>query len=279
MRRITKKEKIYITIASTIIGLAIVALAIILFSNDVAARDNMIFGGLTIAFSLPAAADYIEYKWKKAVEENFPDFLREMAERLRSGMPFYKALEAATSRNYGPLTPELKKLTYQLSWGSRPEDAFDAFAERIGTPLARRISILLQEVGRMGGETARVIETIGNFLRSIQLMEKERASELRIHILTIYTAFFTFMIISIILVTKFFYPLYFSLAEYPGALKPLMTPIEARQILLHMLSIEAVTSGLMAGKISEKRISAGLKHAMILLVISLIVYNYLVKPI
>ena len=279
MRKITKKEKILVSATSATIGMAVIVIAVTMLGSNVVARDNVIFGGLTIAFSLPAAIDYIEYRWKKSVEEKFPDFLREMAERLRSGMSFYKALEAAAKRDYGPLTEELKILIYQISWGAKPEEAFQAFAKRIGTPLARRVSILLLEVGKMGAKTAMVLETIGDFLRSIQLIEKEKTAELRIHMLTIYTAFLTFMIISAILVTKFFYPLYFSIAEYAGALKPLMTPIEARQLLLHMLSIEAITSGLMAGKISEKRISAGLKHAIILLAISLIIYNYLVKPI
>lgn len=278
MRKITKQEKTGITIISIFIGLMIIVFVFIRYGHDPVTRDNLIFSGLIIAFAFPAAVDYAEYRWRKSVEERFPDFLREMAERLRSGMPFYKALEAASNRNYGPLTPELKKLTYQISWGLSPEEAFNSFAERIGTPLAKRVSVLLLEVGRMGAETARVLDTISGFLRSLQMMERERIAELRVHMLTIYSSFIAFMIVSIILITNFFYPLYLSTAMYGGPIQPLLSPLEARQILLHMLSIEAVTGGLMAGKMSERRISAGLKHSIILLTVSLILFNYFVKP-
>lgn len=278
MRKMTKREKTGITIISILTGIMTIIVAFIRYGHNPITRDNLIFSGLIIAFTFPAAVDYVEYKWRKSVEERFPDFLREMAERLRSGMPFYKALEAATERNYGPLTPELKKLIHQISWGQPPEKAFDIFAQRIGTPLAKRVSILLLEVGRMGAETAKVLDTISEFLRSLQMMERERIAELRVHMLTIYSSFTAFMIVSIILITNFFYPLYISTSIYGGPIQPLLTPIEARQILLHMLAIEAVTGGLMAGKMAERRISAGLKHAIILLTVSLILFNYFVKP-
>lgn len=278
MRKITSREKKAITIISVAIGLAIIIFSFIKFGDNPVNRDNLIFGGLIVSFTFPAALDYAEYRWRKSVEERFPDFLREMAERLRSGMPFFKALEAASRRNYGPLTPELERLTYQISWGLPPEEAFKSLAKRIGTPLAKRVSVLLLEVGRMGAETARVLDTISDFLRSLQMIEKERIAELRVHVLTIYLSFIAFMIVSIILITSFFYPLYLSTTTYGGPIQPLLTPLEARQILLHMLSIEAVTGGLVAGKMSERRISAGLKHAIILLLISLILFNYFVRP-
>jgi len=127
----------------------------------------------------------------------------------------------------------------------------------------------------MGTESAEVLETMGRYIRSLQLMEKEKTAELKVHMLTIYTAFIAFILISVILINSFFYPLQEISSEIGSILIKTISPQTARTYLYHMILIEAVASGLMIGKITENRITAGLKHIIILAITSLIAYNIL----
>ena len=52
-----------------------------------------------------------------------PDFLRDLATSIRTGVPINSALEQASKRMYGPLTRELEVMIAHMSWGMNFEEA------------------------------------------------------------------------------------------------------------------------------------------------------------
>ena len=60
-----------------------------------------------------------------------------------------------------------------------------------------------------------------------------------------------------------------SSAETGNALiKPMLTATEARRIFLHTAILESLFGGLIAGKIHEDSFASGLKHVMVLALVS-----------
>jgi flagellar protein FlaJ len=56
------------------------------------------------------------------------------------------------------------------------------------------------------------------------------------------------------------------MAQLPMLQAALLSPQQARTLFFHMSVIQALFSGLVAGKMGEGTVSAGLKHSVVLLV-------------
>jgi pilus assembly protein TadC len=72
------------------------------------------------------------------IDAIFPDFVRDLAESRRAGMTFTKAILFASKGEYGILTPEIQKISQQVSWGGSVSDALQAFAKRVNNKSIRR---------------------------------------------------------------------------------------------------------------------------------------------
>ncbi len=176
-------------------------------------------------------------------------------------MTLPQALEEASNRNYGPLTAELKKIVNQMSWSLTFEEAFQKFGERVDTSLVQRTVPLVIEAGRSGGQVEDVFSPMGEFIQTILTMEKERKAQARPYIAIIYVAFYVFVFTVILLFKTFFV----EMGSSPVIGLSTMSSDEAWRIFFHMSSIQAVFGGLVAGKMGENTIRAGLKHSVILL--------------
>jgi len=263
-------------LSSIAAGVTIAMLAYLSFASVVEQLDNMLVIAAIVAIFPPAILDYLEFRWRRAADENLPYLLRDIAEGQRTGMTLLRALEEASKRKYGPLTKELKKLVTQVSWGMDLDDALDSFAKRIGTPLAKRTAILVKETARSGGNVAEIMDLASSYVRGMQLIEQERASELRIYLFIVYATYFVFLYCTVMLLTSFFFPMGQMVIGQLPIIKSVITPREARRLFFHMAMIQAFLSGITAGKLTSGKASAGLKHAAILLLAALLSYNWFV---
>src|SRR5439155_888444 len=71
----------------------------------------------------------------KQVERRLPDFLRDVAEAGRFGMTLAEAIVVSSGGRYGKLTPEIKKMAAQITWGVPATEALRLFATRVKTPM------------------------------------------------------------------------------------------------------------------------------------------------
>jgi flagellar protein FlaJ len=172
-------------------------------------------------------------------------------------MTLPKALEEASKRNYGPLTAELRKMNTQISWGMTFEEALLALGKRVNTILVRRTVPLIIEASRSGGHVEKVFDPTGKFIQTTLLLDKERRNQTRPYIAIIYVAFFVFLFTIILLFRSFF----LCIKGLPTLGAIVTSPEEMQRIFFHLAAIQAFFSGLVAGKMGQGTINAGLKPA------------------
>jgi len=260
MLKIQKRVKKMAWVASVSIAAAITLFAYYVFWGDTI-FDEFIFFAVIVAAFPPTILDYVDFKWRKAVDKNLPDLFRSLVQAQEIGMPLPQALEEAAKRDYGPLTTELRKMTSQISWGMTFEEALLALEGRVNTVLMQRTAPMIIEAGRSGGRVERVFSPMGKFIRSTLLLDKERRNQTRPYIAIIYVAFFVFLFTIILLFRSFFA----SMEGLPILGSAVMAPEEMQQMFFHMTVIQAFFGGLVAGKMGEGTVSAGLKHSVILM--------------
>jgi len=223
--------------------------------------DEYILLAMVIALFPAAVLDYVDYRWRRSIDEHLPDLFRAIVQAEKTGMTLTQAVEEAAKRRYGPLTAELKRMVAHMSWGKSFEEVFQSFSERVSTSLTRRSVPLVVEASRSGGHVEKVFEPMGKFVQSTLMAEKERQAQTRPYVAIVYVAFFVFLFTVIMLFKTFF----LQMAELPALNSALLSTDEARRLFFHMSVVQALFSGLVAGKMGEGTISGGLKHSVILL--------------
>jgi flagellar protein FlaJ len=180
----------------------------------------------------------------------------------------------SADRDYGPLTPELKRMLAKISWGATLEEAMQTFAKRARTKLAQRVSTLIVEVSRSGGDTQEIMEQVNKHVNELQTIDRERYAQMRPYAVVVYVAFAVFLFADIILIREFFEPMAAihtqALAAGGGGIfgGPGLDIKALDTTLFHATVIEGILGGLVAGKMSEAHLGAGLKHSLLLILIS-----------
>jgi flagellar protein FlaJ len=264
--KIEKRLKNIAWTASISSAIAIILLAYALFGGT-KILDEFVFFALIIAVFPPTVLNYIDYKWRKGVDEHLPDLFRSIVQAEETGMTLPQALEEASKRNYGPLTTELKKMNSQISWGMTFEDALLALGKRANTVLVQKTVPLIIEASRSGGRVEKVFDPMGKFIETTLLLDKERRNQTKPYIAIIYVAFFVFLFTIVLLFKSFFV----SMEGLPMLGVAVMSVEQMHRIFFHMTTIQAFFGGLVAGKMGEGTINAGLKHSLIMMLCGYIV--------
>jgi len=233
----------------------------------------MVIATIIVLFPI-ASLDYLEFRWRNAIEERMSDILYDIVEGQLSGMSFIRALQSAVSKDYGVASRELRRVLAQIKLGLSLEEGFKGFAERTDSKLVKKVSIVISETSRFGGDVSKVIRSLADYINSIRLINQERRNTMRMYVGVTYIAFGVLVVTIIILLNQFFIPII-------GLSGTVMFRAQAsyeeyRRIFFYLTVAQAISSGLVAGKLGEGTISAGLKHVTIMLFLTLLVFSILV---
>ena len=272
MPKVEKWEKKIAWIVSSFLGVIIVVTACLtLWGNPL--FDEYLLLAVVVTVFPPAVLDYVDYRWKRSIDKHLPDLLRSIVQAQKTGMTLPQAIEEASKRRYGPLTKELKRMVAQMSWGVPFEEALQSLGKRVDTALIQRTVPIIIEASRSGGRVERVFDPMEKFVQTTLTFDAERKTQTRPYVAITYVAFFVFLFTIVMLFKSFFVRM--SEGELSGAQLAMMTPEEARRVFFHMSSIQAFFGGLMAGKMGEGTVGAGLKHSIILLMCGYLVLKFI----
>jgi len=271
-------------------------LSIILILISVISKDIGVFGNAmiltTVIMSIPFfLLRYQKYKELKDIERKFPDFLRDLTESLRAGLPLHKAIQNASKSEYGALSKEIKKMANQLSWGMTIDKVLDQFAERVkGSKRLYTAIKIIKESNFSGGDVPATLEAVADNVNMLEDAEKEKKSVLSQYIVLMYAISILFLVI-VVAITRLLLPIFKSSGV--GGMVGLVNPCEVcsglscsicslfqatssifnvksetssyyTALFFYMAIIQAIFSGIVVGVISENSVTAGIKHSLIL---------------
>ena len=232
---------------------------------------------ILLALSLPSILEYQNSRWLKAVERNVPYLLRDLSEAVQSGVPLVTALEEASVRDYGPVSKPLENSLVRFNLTSDLRGSLKWLGEKLIKPSAKRMSTVLVEAYEAGGLVKDVLEKSVELFTSISDYKDERASQTSPYIAVVYIGNAVFLIISWVVLVRFLLPLSVAttdpLVAQSSALASILDMDYYKSILFWASTMGSLLGGLIAGKISDGRVAAGLIHSEILLLITLVFYN------
>ncbi|MBS3926571.1 MAG: type II secretion system F family protein [Nitrosarchaeum sp.] len=284
-----KKSILKNEIVKSIMFSIVASISVIVISLEISSvvestmiKDVGIIFGIMVGIIPLTIHQLREVQRRDSVDRNMPVFLLALLSSVQSGSNLIRAIEQAADRNLGALTPELKNLKANISWGIPLEEAFENFAKRTGTRVSRRVTVLLEMAMKIGGDVSENLEMIQKHVSEMQNIEKSRKSALQPYTYTIYISFAVFLAVAVLLTTSFFTEiekvqdgllaagsgkdgLFGSLAD--------MDVSKLESALFNMAIIEAVFGGVAAGKIGSGSYVAGTKHVVVMIIMAVIAFN------
>jgi flagellar protein FlaJ len=233
---------------------------------------------------IPAWAYHSDQKWRDNIDDNIPSLLREVSDAQKTGLPLPRAILSASKHNYGALTPELKKMAAKISWGIPFSKTLRSLTESTDTPLMKRTSLLILEAERSGGAIEDVFDSAHKHVSEVLGLKRERLGAMKPFTWIIFVSFIVFSLVMIILLTSFFQTLALNIVEAvsEGQEQSAALPFNVaglQLVFFHLMVIEAVFAGLIAGKMGQGNAYLGLRYSCFLLVICYVIFKILITDI
>ena len=264
----------------TVLGIALCAAVAAMLAADVItigpamAIDFIVFA-ILIAVGPVGVMITMEQNRITEIEKRLPDFLRDVAEAGRFGMTLSKAIVSSSKGEYGRMTPEIRRMASQISWGVSATEAMVLFAKRVDTPLVHRVTGLVIKASAAGGNIADVLTMSSVDTKESQNLFQERKTTMSTYVMVIYIAFFVFLVTVLILNTTFL-PRMEEVTKSSGLSDvdisdaPTTVTISAesipkiRELYLYAALVHAVGDGILAGVITNGKVANGLKHSFVM---------------
>lgn len=247
---------------------------------------DLITFGLLTAIGPIGFYNHLKAKIKREIENQLPDFLREIASSTSSGMTIFDAITSAAKGDHGKLTNELEMMASQISWGIPVNEALDNFAKRINTPAIKRMVVTINKSLEIGGNTSSIFEAAAKEIDQVKLVEEQRNAEMSLYAIVIFISFFVFLAVIIIInntVIAEFIKIQGQMAAEQASMdgNQIETPIAIGQVDPFMLKnmffgfilVQSIGGGLLGGFMMDGKISSGVRFGFVLVLVSFFVFK------
>ncbi|MFW6233096.1 MAG: type II secretion system F family protein [Nanoarchaeota archaeon] len=208
-------------------------------------------------------------------EEMFLEFTRNLVESVNSGNPLNQSIVNMGKKQFGVLTPNIKKLSNQIVSGVPLTFALKVFARDVNNPVVSKALTLIGQAEKAGGNIGEILESVADAVSTSNRLKKERKAMISSLIVEAYIIFLVF--IGIILIVQFkIIPMLSGVEVAQDVTTSLSTSQSGSDIsseslsstFLALLLVQGFFSGLATGKLAERSLKAGLKHSFVLMVMA-----------
>jgi archaeal flagellar protein FlaJ len=230
---------------------------------------------------VPLALLDLREQWRVSNLENaLPNFFRDLAGMNDSGMTLPNAVHLVASAEYGTLTPHIRKLDNEMSWGVGFVEALYRFGMGLGTNLSDRSVDLIAKASRAGGDVSEVLRAAAKDTFEVVNLKQERSNNMIIYVIIVLVSFAVFCFVIAILVSSFLTTMATAgaTATASGArgFGGIIDLFLYKRLFAHAAMLQGFFSGLVAGQMGEGRVIAGLKYSALMLIIAWVVFRFFI---
>ena len=214
------------------------------------------------------------------LENALPNFFRDLAGMNDSGMTLPHAVHLVAGAEYGTLTPHIRKLDNEMSWGVGFVDALYRFGKSLGTTLADRSVDLIAKASRAGGDVSEVLRAAAKDTFEVVNLQQERSNQMIIYVIIVLVSFAVFLFVIAILVSSFLTTMATAgAAAASSGAQGFMGKIDIftyKRLFSHAAMLQGFFSGMVAGQMGEGRFTAGLKYSAMMLLIAWVTFRFFI---
>lgn len=219
---------------------------------------------------------------QKELEVKFLDFVRGLVESVRTGVTIPQAIVHSANSEHGALTPYIKKLANQITWGFPLHTALTTFANDTKNPVIKRSVAIVIEAEKSGGDMGSVLEAVTQSVFEVKKLKDERKSNAYSQTIQGYIIYFFFVGIMIVMQLQLIPKLSSIGGELGSGLGTIGIgnigssgggEVEFGPIFIATIIVQGLFAGLMLGKFAEGDFKSGLKHSLIMIIVGYLVIS------
>ena len=224
---------------------------------------------LLIAAMIPLMLAYeIRRRYVNNVEKQIPEFLREIADMRDVGMTLQSSISMISRSKTGVLSSEVKVVARELEHGSHLSNALVRMEERIGLVTVKRAISLLVKASEVTDYIREILTIAIADLEHYIKMKSKRFNVSFVYLAIIYLSFGIYLFCAYQMNVAF-------IASFEG-MGVTFDLTQNKGDMFHIGMILAFFSGIMAGQLSGNSILCGLKHSIIMLAATIVIFIFFI---
>lgn len=256
---------------------------LIIFGPIIGYFDDMIIFFLLIVM-IPLALFFEKKIWReRKISAEIPDFLKKLASTNETGMTLTQSIALIANANFGTMSREVQKIYRNIQWGVDVNSALKMFANSLSTALSTRVITLITKAAESSGDIRDVLNVAANDAKIGEQIRKERSDGMLIYVVIILISFCVF-IYCVYTLSSSFIPVMASAGNSNAAASgssattqgatfiQAFNPEDYKRLFFHAAIIQGLFAGILAGVMGEGRWMSGLKYAIIMMIISYLMF-------
>lgn len=271
--------------------------AVVLFELAEPSLDAVVNVPVSTAFwliLLPAAVVAVPYtalyerrmSKEAQIRGRLPSVLSMLSNANEIGMNLVESIDLVAKQSGGRLVDEIKRARNDIRWNADVEGALSRSANRVRVPSFTRVFNLIKEANKSSGDMYRVLTVAARDATTQRNFRRRRYQEISTYVTVVVLGFFIYLFILVIL-DEFYVQRVIEAGEAAAGeagidepdtpLSLNLIPTELlRMAYFHSAIIQAVCAGLISGKILKNDMRAGLKYAIGMSAVALVVFALLI---
>jgi len=280
-----------VSVPLAVVGLLVFAFPVTLGppTEMVAQVETPVVAATVFVLASYAAVYEARKRQVRTIESSVPDFLDRLASVNEAGTSVVGSVRRVADSNLEALTDDLKRTRRDIDWGADVGTALRRLERRVRSPMTSRAVALITNAMRASGDIGPVLRIAADESRATWSLRRERRQVMLTYLIVIYISFLVFLGIIASLSVSFIPAIEEAaiagpaggagdLPGSPGGVSGItdgLGDIDAaayEQLFFHAAAIQAVCSGIVAGQLGEGAVQDGVKHVVVLLLLTLVAF-------
>jgi flagellar protein FlaJ len=280
-----------VTIPATILVLAFAVLSGLAPTSFQGLKGNPISGTFLLVY-VPIYVNLLPltifYEWnvrsRQGITNKLSDNLRKLSSANDTGMTLLESMKVVADTSSGRLADEFEEMYVKVNYGTSLKTALREFNNKYHIPRLARTIKLISKAQEASSQITQVLSTAAQASENQDDIERDRKSRTRMQTVIIIMTFITLLGVMAILKVKFL-DVMAGLASQAssgggggGGASSFSGGVDTElltMLFFHAVTLQAIISGLIAGYIRDVSLLAGLKYAVVLPTIALVVFMFI----
>ncbi|MEF8784933.1 MAG: type II secretion system F family protein [Haloarculaceae archaeon] len=256
---------------------------------SVEAMENNVIYGTFVWVYLPLYLNLLPlgvfYEWnvrsRRGVLGNISENLRKLASANDTGMTLLESIKVVSETSSGKLADEFETMHAKVNYGTNLKDALREFNNKYHIPRLARTVKLISEAQETSSQIQDVLSTAAQSSENQDDIDRERKSRTRMQTVIIIMTYLTLLGVMALLRVQFIDVIggldmsaggSAGTGTGAGTGGGSISPERMSMLFFHAVTLQAIISSFIAGYIRNVELISGVKYAIILSTIALIVW-------
>lgn len=244
----------------------------------------------TIGFAAPAVgvlapvSYYHEraFRYQRQINSELAEFLQKLSSTSETGARLEDNIRLIAYTSSGVLADDLSAVSNELQWNISLNEALTRFVNRVKNPRLTRFMKLIMESNMASGEVSKVLSVAAKNAQKTKELDDKRTSSMVKNMAVVLLGYLLFVFIALVFILELF-PYFEEASQQASGTSNAGNGVAYfsfdsavyTMVFYHAIIIQALVSGIVAGKFGYGRAASGIKYAIAGILLAVMIFLFI----